>query len=199
MPDPYFSYSDSTAETPYVFIANAPELHLGDAKGDFDWDADGVLSDNEKDTNMNYGDPRRTANLGSRPYKKYGRYGPIPPGSYILTPYTKGGAFNGNPSINSPSDPNGNGHIIPGDHNAGDTNRSVVLIHQCGASQGCFTTPEWERVKRSMNDNDNRLPLTFKEICCGERKLVPLPKSAKSISPASNLNLRTLIKNIFKK
>jgi len=90
------------------------------------------------------------------------------------------------PSVNTKGQKNGT--IIAGRNNNGKVNRSYVLIHGCGWSDGCMTTPKSNQ--DLINDalkNEGNIKMTLKEVCCDTKgkkppKAVPVNPAKKKIS-----------------
>jgi len=174
------------------FMTNDPgnPAHLGNTHGPIDINRNGVIENDERDLPYNY--PRHSSS------DPYGRYGPIPPGEYTVSPRTnavdESRYGNGTPTINTPGQTNGT--IIGGDRNSGNTTRWNVFMHGCGWSDGCMTTPD-----RNVRDVENELkngniPMTLREICCDDGQMPPV---ATPVTPrGSNTGPLEWIRNLFR-
>jgi RHS repeat-associated protein len=151
--------------TTHNFSTNDPKKHLGTERGPIDINRNDKIDKNEKDLPYNY--PRRRSN---------GKFGPIPTGDYVISPRTDSGIFpKGTPSINTKGKTNGK--IVAGRNNNGKVDRSYILIHGCGWSDGCMTTPQTNRdlINDALKDEGN-ITMTLKEVCCDNKGKKP-PKA----------------------
>jgi hypothetical protein len=117
-----------------------------------------------------------------------GRYGPIPRGNYVISPRDNADSEsrfpNGTPTVSTPG--NRNGTIIV--RNGPD--RFLVLIHECGWSDGCLTTPKpnIDILVSELKIGD--ITMTLDEICCDDGQLPPVaePVDDTNLNSSSWLN-----------
>ncbi len=152
------------------FNTNDPgnPTHRGQTNGPIDIDGNGTVDPDEQNLPYNY--PRHNSS------DPYGRYGPIAPGNYTISPRNNSGAGsnypNGTPTVNTPG--HSNGTIIGGSGNSGRTNRGAVFIHGCGWSDGCMTTPQQNVDDVSSEMENGNIPMSLREICCDDGQLPPV-------------------------
>jgi RHS repeat-associated protein len=96
----------------------------------------------------------------------YGTNGPLPPGEYDIVPRTdadsKSKYPNGTPSVSNMGQSGGHVTTPLG------TQRSDIMIHGPGRSEGCVTCKEHNEIKKIMNRNKKKggMKLIIEEICC---------------------------------
>jgi hypothetical protein len=112
-----------------------------------------------------------TANSGPNsksqtPGDPYGKNGPLPPGNYDIKPRTDAGPSskyrNGTPSVSNKGQ--SGGHVTT----PSGTQRSAIMIHGPGRSDGCVTCSNHKDIKNIMDDNQDKggMRLEIEDICC---------------------------------
>ena len=177
------------------FNTNDPgnTTHLGRVNGPIDVNRNGTVDPDEQ--NLPYNFPRHNSS------DPYGSYGPIAPGSYIISPRNNANSNsvypNGTPTINTPGYRNGT--IIGGEGNTGQTNRGSVFFHGCGWSDGCMTTPQQNlnTINNEMENGD--IPMNIREVCCDDGQLPPAATPVDSGTRNSGIgNFFNRLLNLFR-